>query len=248
MDAPDDHDRKAMLRDVAARQKAWLTRGKSKGTAWRPRRFHRVAAKGWLANLDNQYRLISGRAGLSFFKPNYSKALWKDWRSQPLCVPGQDFGSDGLNGVHAGSYHFGLAMECFPDQSHAANRSVYMGMKSVGLGGIILLSVVSWNLPHGPKHEQLRYNQCKEHMKTCYDLMSPESCPLWLHVESRIIAAMVKMGYEFTSLHSQRAEAWEFMRNRSGFQPMGRKCCMARFHAVAYTLEYPLLLSLAFSV
>ena len=145
---------------------------------------HCIATKHWLMNLDNQYWLLSGRAGLSFFKPNYEMALWKDWRKQPFCAAGQDFGSDGLSGMHAAGHHFGLAMESFPDQSHAANRSAYQGTKLAGLGGLILLSVVSWNLPHGPKHTQLRYNQCKERMKSCYELMTPETCPLGISLRS----------------------------------------------------------------
>ena len=167
----------AMSSDLVMRQKAWLTRGSKKGTAWRPETDHRVATKHWLCNLDNQYRLISQRGGLSFFKADYEKPLWPDWRRQPFCAIGMDFGSDGLSGAHAAGYHFGLNAEPFPDQSHAGNRSVYMGIKGAGLSGLILIGVVSWNLPHGPMQDQLRYRQCKEHMASCYRELTPENCP-----------------------------------------------------------------------
>ena len=69
---------------------------------------------------------------------------------------------------------------------------------------LILFAVVSWNLPHGPLHGQLRYNQCKEQMAVCYKELSPQTCPLWLALEDRIIAAMEKMGHEFSTVSQVR--------------------------------------------
>ena len=72
-----------------------------------------MAAKHWLQNLDNQYRLLSGRVGLAFFKPNMKLQMWQDWRKQPFCAAGLDFGSDGVSGLHAAGYHFGLNIDGF---------------------------------------------------------------------------------------------------------------------------------------
>ena len=132
---------KSYLQQAGQRHWAWISRTRKNGATWRPRRLHRAAACNWLANLDKRYSFYTDKPGLVHFKPKWGTPLWDNWRTMPRAVPGLDFGSDGVSGLHAGQFRKGwqLSLEGFPDQSHQGNCAVYNCLKSVGLCGLVVV-------------------------------------------------------------------------------------------------------------
>ena len=156
----------------------------------------------------------------------------------PRAIPGLDFGSDGVSGLHAGRFRKGwqLSLEGFPDQSHQGNRAVYNCLKSVGLYGLVLLYVVSCNVPHGPDCEDLRVRQIKEHCNWIYLSANPEDVELFIQYLDKLVAALKAMGVEFSGDNIAR-EVWDYMSSRQLFAKQGRKTCMVRFQAVSSMLS-----------
>ena len=229
---------KKYLGVLAKRHRAWVSRTGKKGAKWRPRKLHRAAACKWLCNLDKQYRFYSGKKGFVHFKPQWGSKLWDNWRTMPRAVIGMDFGSDGLSGLHAGQYRqqWKLSLEGFPDQSHQENRAVYNMLRGVGLYGLVLLYVVSCNVPHGPDCEDLRYRQIKEHTTWLYKNAKPEQVELFMQCLPKLVAALKAMGVEFSSDNIAQ-QVWDFMSNRQVFAKQGSKTCMVRFQAVSSMLR-----------
>lgn len=193
---------------IPSRHKQWLSRNRAKGTkaTWRPKKLHRVASKHWLQNIDSQFRMMCEQPeGLKFFqKPEVITAgdgRWNDWRTWPSLIGGMDFGSDGLCASHGAQFEFHLNFEILPDQSHANNRSVYNTLKSVGVWPLMLLYVISMNLPHGPDREDWRHNQIKQHLVDLYQNYQPDEVPLFEAMAPDIIDAMKKNGHRLFTPH-----------------------------------------------
>ena len=145
---------------MVQRQRAWL-RGRNAGAkaaAWRPAPRHRVSAKHWLQNLDNQARISFRDEGLKFFKPNYGVGLWSDWRTHPFAVTPMDLGLDGVCGLFAAQYKWGLAIEGFLDGCHAGNRAIVQMLEATGFHPLICLWVVHVN----------RREDCLAHLRTAW--------------------------------------------------------------------------------
>ena len=124
----------------ALRQKAFLTKArvvkfqKGPGSGHRLVKWHRLGAREWCANLDNQIRVSTKTEGLRFYTPvkdigsdvfigGWSDAEWRTW---PHLAISADCGSDGLAAVHAlmFSKNFQSNVSFFPDPAHGCCRSV----------------------------------------------------------------------------------------------------------------------------
>ena len=78
--ATDDLAPEAMVEEMGERQTAWLDKKLTQrgGSAWRPKRMHRLAARKQIRMMDSQLATITG-VGISRFRKGKS-AKWKDWR------------------------------------------------------------------------------------------------------------------------------------------------------------------------
>ena len=65
-----------------------------------------------------QYKTSSGHKGLARFQVTENEGESRDWRRWPYLCIGLDMGSDGLAGLFAAQYKFGLNIEGFCDPSH----------------------------------------------------------------------------------------------------------------------------------
>ena len=78
-------------------------------------------------------------------------------------------------------------------------RSVYNTLHKCRIYGLVLLAVVSFNLPSGPDSEDLRQRQFVETMQDRYKTCKPQDAVLFQHMLPRIIASLRSLGHEFKS-------------------------------------------------
>ena len=208
--------------ETSALERNWLRRGKrTKASLWKPKTLHRLQAMRWLCSLDKQFNVLTGFKGLAFFKMDANAPQWRDWRTWPsACLP-LDLGSDGCSGLHGAIYFedWKLNVDGMQDHSHGGSRSVYNAFHKCGLYGLVLLSVVSFNLPFGPDSEDLRQRQIQETMKHRYQHTRPQDAVLFQHLLPRIIHALRKLGHAFQSSGGRELEdeVWAIMAERSMF-------------------------------
>ena len=158
-----------MSRRVGSAQKergiAWLGRGskaKRSGITWRPKKIHRKAARRWCREVDNALRQGTTIRGLGEFAhdvtPRWSPTNWATWPSLSISL---DHGSDGFAAVHALQYALSVNLTVYPDPSHGAHRDFILLLQALNLWPMWALMLVSWNLPHGPEDDDLRFNQIR---------------------------------------------------------------------------------------
>ena len=197
----------------------------------------RVSAKNWLATLDNSFRVTTGLPGLSYFKAVAGSAVWEDWRQFPRLTVGMDQGPDGMCGLHAAQYHFGLNVEAFMDPSHGCHNDLDRSIQACGLRPLVLLLLVSFNLPFGPMREDYRHLQIKEHMRLCFERQCSHAQPLYVSLAGKIVEAYERMGHEFHDRTSREEQCWELLAARAHFCRQGRKATLCRFLAIVTTLR-----------
>lgn len=170
----------------ADRQRAWLSRKSgTPAAAWRPIRLCRCSAKHWVQNIDNQLRVSATSEGLSLFIPAWGTSSWRSWDLWPFCAIGMDLGSDGVSGLHALQYHWGMNLEGVPDAAHGAQRSVIQTCRGSGVYPLLLLWVVHVNLVFGPDKEDGRYQQFRDNLAHLDETCEPHSCPTSARTSSR---------------------------------------------------------------
>lgn len=143
-----------------------------------------------------------------------------------------DMGSDGISAMHAAQYKWGLAIECFPDPSHGANRDVDGAIRSAGLFPLVLLLLISFNLPFGPFKEDMRHRQLVEHLSNCFKRNTAKNCALFEGMASKLMKAYEALGEQFGEDRSKEEQLWEWMAQKSIFQRQGRRMTLCRFQAV----------------
>lgn len=103
----------------------------------------------------------------------------------------------------------------------------------MGLFPLILLLLVSWNLPFGPWREDYRYRQIKEHMANCYKRNEgPSSCPLFEGMSAKLVQAYEELGEQFSPDRPKEEQVWEWLSQRNHFARQGRRMTLCRFQAV----------------
>ena len=68
------------------RQINWLQRASQElgsQPTWRPYKLYRQSARMWLDACAHQTQLLTELPGLIYFQPDWTLAIWKDWRLWP---------------------------------------------------------------------------------------------------------------------------------------------------------------------
>ena len=129
-------------------QKAWVERHSqhcAKAT-WRPLIKHRVGAKHWIQNIDNQIRQSTELGGLAFFRfDDKRRGLCQHWSTWPYLSIAMDLGPKGLAGYNSMERFFGLNVDKMPDHAHGCNRDFDMSLARMGLKGFWMIMMVVWN-------------------------------------------------------------------------------------------------------
>ena len=155
----------------------------------------------------------------------------------PVMSLGIDFGSDGVRGIHGMRYLWHMNAEAYPDGMHADTRSVWNGLNKTALWPLVLLGLISWNLPHGPEKEYWRQQQLKTHSGKLYEVNpTPRNVPLFKAYAPRIILAFKKLGVQICD-QAPEYQAWEWMKDRHANLTQGSNIGIARFGAVSYALK-----------
>ena len=95
--------------------------------------------------------------------------------------------------------------------------------------------MISWNLFFGPDKEEFRYHQMKQHLQHLYSTATPATTPLFVELAPRIIEAMVRLNYEFSSDSPKEDQAWKWLAQRAAFLKTGKRAHRARFQSVSAT-------------
>lgn len=216
--------------DVSKRQRAWLQRSsEDESRSRRLVRFHRLGAKWWLLQLDNQIKVSTKFDGIGSF--NFSSA-WGGWREWPGLSIFCDLGSDGVSAWHALSYFWEVNAWLFPDESHSCKNSFMQVVKNIGAWPLLLILLASWNLEFGPRQEEARRSELRLALHRCYLERRPSQCPLFMELAPRIVKELEETRLaNFARTAPIEEELWEYLKDRNNFGSIGRRVCMARYGA-----------------
>jgi hypothetical protein len=230
-----DGERKDAAVDRKARQQQWLRRrsaDSSKAALWRPRKLHRRASKKWCMFVDNQFRSVTKRPGLSFFKKDNRILTWTDPFHWPWAGIAMDLGSDGNTGYHGLERHFSLNIDQFNDQSHGVGCDWDLLLNSVQAKSMWVLMAVAWNTPFGPrKGEDLRLHQMRSCLQKLYSENKPRDVPLFMAMAPNMLLALSKMGVTLPGLADPEVELFEWLGQRNIFAKGGQRMSFGRFCA-----------------
>ena len=206
--------------DTCARQAAWIS-GASTSASWRLSKLHRVSAKHWLMQIDNQLRSSTHFDGLSSFQLSAFQGVSPfDWPGIQLSM---DLGSDGVSAYFAMIYKFYLNLWLVPDESHSIKNSFIEMLKAAGMYDLWLLLLISWNLEHGPRQEEARRQELRSRLAYCYESRSPSQTPFFLRGAADMVRDLELYGvYQFPRLLPIEQELWEFLKHRIAF------CCLSQ--------------------
>jgi len=148
-----------------------------------------------------------------------------------------DLGSDGNSAIHFMTYSMALNVDQHPDFSHGANRDQIMMLKTVGLYQLWLLLVVSWNLPHGPDRDDMRFHQLREATEHLFETTTPGSCPLFLGHSHEMVRELRDAGVDFPGEAGVEQELWNYLKKRGFYVTVGSRFNMCRFQSCIATAE-----------
>lgn len=216
----------------ADRHRQWLSSrsalvGATKAS-WRPVRLHRVGAKRWLANVDNQLRVMMG-SGLSLLVPDERDPRWSCWRSWPYCAFAADLGSDGVCAIKSLEYRWKANCDLWPDVAHACNRDLEAALRGQKLYAFWLCMVLVWNMPYGPWREHQRLHQLSEALQDLYSNQSIAETPLFTAKSAGIIRCLKRQGYTFEPDSPEEDQAWQMMATRPWAGDRGCRISLSRF-------------------
>jgi hypothetical protein len=216
-----------------ARHRAWLRRGRYGvvQAAWRPKKQHRVNAKKWLANTDNQLRVCTASRGWHFFVP-CELPCWKRWTDWPHASIGIDLGSDGLCAVQSMMYLFKANVILYPDMSHLYHRAQIGAMQDAGIFRMWLLLMVSWNLVHGKDLDDSRFIQLRHAMQEHYETHTHETSVLFQHFLPGLATELEMQGYEWSSRAAMPMEVWAALKAREALKGSGSRMSLCRFQSM----------------
>lgn len=220
---------------VTRRHRAWLQRGRSttEKDSWKPKKFHRLSAKHWLASLDSQLRVSTHVGGLRFFQMDTQDEAWSTerWSEWPWLGISMDQGSDGLSAAFALQNFFSLNCSLFFDFSHGGHKDLQAALRACHLMDFILLYMVSANLMHGPNKDDARFNQARACMKKAYAELD-ESTPLFAAVVPAIADELMREGVTFPKDTPLEQEVWDHLKGSDTFARKGYQLNLNRFMGV----------------
>lgn len=217
------------LADTRKRARQWLaSRGEEEpgagGSAWRPRKRHRVASGEVLMEMDNQLRVSSlGKVGLANFEVPEAASPF-DWPSLSVA---RDGGSDLCCPLSFLQRHLGLNVDETYDPSHAGWRSVIAALKAVGLWGHMTVMVTVFNVPHGAWGDDLRYRQAVAALEEKARHEGPHTDPLFQDLMSEMLADKSWSHRAGEALVAE--ELWEEVILDGPWRRKGRRLTMNRF-------------------
>lgn len=216
------------------RHRAWILRGApgAEPNSWRPRTLHRVPAKRVLTYMDAQIRITTGLSGFKAFVKEGGGEPWTDWRKWPHVGVAMDLGSDQNATMHFLLYGLKAKASMIPDGSHAAHRDMVMLLRRMDLYPFWVFMLVSWNLPHGPFQDDLRYAQLRQAMKDVYEKCSPHENVLYQEFFPIIARDFAAAGIELPGVEDPLLEVWALLKEREAMRGKGRSCNMNRFMGV----------------
>lgn len=227
----DEEKEKAKL-ELQRRHCFWVKRKAVSGgfSSWRPAKRHRLAAKHWLSNLDNQVRQCLPLEGLSGFQLSKQRAgLWAGWRSWPHLSIAMDQGSDAVAATWY-LHHLGANITAWPDWSHGSWNDTKNMLKESGLFPFWLLMMITFNMPHGPFNDDARHSQVTGAWDECRRHFTAQTCPLFLEHLPQILDDMGGQsalgGDPSAGLDEQ---VWQAMAEDPPMRRKGYKCNLNRF-------------------
>ena len=210
---------------------AMTATGEDSEGKYKERTVYRVAARRWVANLDNQISRSTAWVGLAHFMPKEHQGFWEpqNWRCWPALGIARDNGSDGNTGVHALLYKYGLNIWDWQDNSHISGRAFQEALQDMGLWEMWLLLLISWHLPYGPNDDEYRRHQLDQSM-THFFAVNTDQSPLWQEHCQEIVQDLEEGGIIlFARDKPVEEEAFEYAKSVSILSKNGRRTSNCRF-------------------
>ena len=198
--------------------------GPTGAASWRPKPVHRVAVKHYGSSKDNQIMLYSGR-GLGYYKPDREQWVWQNWRTWPHYNFSCDLGSDGLCEMNAGLRKFMLNVTLWPDADHGCQRSTVETLQSAQLFDFLILMMVTFNLPHGPDNNDVRWNQILGVEDALAQRHNARSCVLFQAHVVDMINELRETGTELPGEKDADLEVWDLWLRRRRLRNKGGLLC-----------------------
>ena len=223
---------------IAKRQRAWLCRSDTVRKAWRPIHVHRQGGKGVLSDMDLQFAVMTGHAGIIFFVFTESSALWANCFSWPYLVVNQDMASDNLTAYQALERRFKANTDLFGDPVHGGHRDFDLTLGQCQVKNVFLLCVIGMNLLFGPDRDEQRFHQIRCCMEALHKGKRLEELPLLQSYASLIFADLRRMGIELPGLESDDEEVKNWMQQRGFAVREHRRITLCRFMAGVAGAEF----------
>ena len=222
MEAGDQAAGQTAKDDQRSRHQFWTKRKlpEGRGMTWRPTKRHRVSAKHWMVNLDNQLKQSTQTGGLAFFQQGFQNAgpgvrgvglksrrvghsSAGNTNNELLLFPGRwkDWRSwphlgvamdQGTDGMAASWFMLHKLMNCtfWTDWSHGAWNDCKVSLKDNHLMGFWMLAMVLVNIPHGPFNDDIRFSQVNAAWDECKQNFKADSCPLFMEYAAGMLEDM----------------------------------------------------------
>lgn len=217
-----DGELEAVAAGEAWRQQATLfLKGEHKASAdiakRRPR--FRLKAFKWLLALDRMLSVSLG-VGLRRFLAweEHSRPHPRQWQILTVSL---DQGSDGWSAVQFLANGLPFGVMALADPSHRCWNDCQLSLKDSQTWGAVQLMTIVLNLDSGPWRDARWYQQAREAVEAYLKTATPETCPIWQMMFSRVVAdrgEQVLMGaadYE-RDLFANLGEAWSLMSQKVG--------------------------------
>lgn len=166
--------------DRRKRQFALLCRtSKTVAKDIQPRKRHRRSALQWLAAVDNQMMMSTGKSFMHFRIPS-DLAKAGPPESWPRLSVAPDQGGDGLCAVNFLSRSLGCNVDLTPDMSHGINNDVWQAFQDMGVKPQMLLWLIAFNVPMGPHLSDSRHQEIKLALQDLFRNHEPQETPLFV--------------------------------------------------------------------
>lgn len=167
--------------------------------------------------------------GLGHFRRDKTKhKQWADWRKWPKLSIAADQGSDGM-AVSWWGRAKGFNWEWWWDFSHGAWGDTKKPMKDAGLFSLFLLWLVTFNLPHGPWNDDMRYCELQGAWTTCVTHFNARTFVLFEESVASITKSLLRAGVDIDTSGDVDEQVWDLVKTNNPLNKKGHKCNLNRF-------------------
>lgn len=171
--------------------------------------------------------------GLQYYQIACDPATRPPASSWPRLSVSPDQGGDGLAAYRCLTRRLKYNIDMTADPSHGANNDLWLFLDGIGLKGLMLQFLISFNTPHGPWAEDTRCAQALTAFSQLLETSKPTDVPLFMECVSDMIEE--KRDTEFIFGADPAQALLDDLRLNHPWKVKGSQCVRSRF--LAFTRE-----------